>query len=214
MLKRMLFATAALGCSLSTPWAQTYKDVNGTVAPGFVPLIGCTAGAKCGGPVSLTNPLPVAVVSGGGGGGAVTQGTPAGAGGAWPFYPVVGGAAVSATNGVFVNPATGATFPISGSVSITGPVNTVASNPTSIYATQQVCAITAAALATQTLTNGVVVKALRSNAGTVYIGASGVTTANGYPLVAGESISYAVTNLSAIYLICQNNSDSIAVTGN
>ena len=96
----------------------------------------------------------------------------------------------------------------------TGTVNTVANNPTSIYATQQVCAITAAALPTQTLTNGVVVKALKSNAGTVYIGASGVTTSTGYPLVAGEAISYAVTNLSAIYLICQNNSDSIAVTGN
>ena len=213
MLKRLLFASAALGCSLSSPWAQTYKDANGTVVPGFAPLIGCTAGSKCNGPVSSTNPLPVSIINGGGGG-AVTQGTPASASGAWPFYPVVGGVAVSATNGVFVNPATGATFPISGSVSIIGAVNTIASNPTSIYATQQVCAITAAALPTLALANGVVVKALKSNAGTVYVGASGVTTSTGYPLVAGESISYAVTNLSAIYLICQNNSDSIAVTGN
>ena len=213
MLKRLLFASAALACSLSTLWAQTYKDANGTAVPGFVPLIGCATGSKCSGPVTPTNPLPVTVISGGGGG-AVAQGTPASASGAWPFYPVVGGAAVSATNGVFVNPATGATFPVSGSVSISGIVNTVASNPTSIYATQQVCAITAAALPTQGLANGVVVKALKSNAGTVYVGASGVSTSTGYPLVAGESISYAVTNLSAIYLICQNNSDSIAVTGN
>ena len=56
----------------------------------------------------------------GGGGGTVAQGSAASASGAWPVYQTVGGAAMSATNGLFVNPATGATFPISGSISVSG----------------------------------------------------------------------------------------------
>ena len=57
-----------------------------------------------------------------GGGGPAVQSTPAPASGAWPVYQTIGGTVMSATNGLFVNPATGATFPISGSVSITGSV--------------------------------------------------------------------------------------------
>lgn len=212
MLKRLLFASAALCCSLSTLWAQTYKDGGGTAAPGFVPLIGCSAGAKCSGPVSSTNPLPVLIT--GGGGGSVSQGPAASASGAWPFYTTIGGAPMSATNGLFVNPATGATFPVSGSVSVSGAVSTVATNPASIYSGQQTCNVTAAALPSQALVNGVVVKALKTNTATAFIGASGVSTSNGYPLVAGESISYAVSNLSSVFLICQNATDVVAITGN
>ena len=213
MIKRLLFAGASLCLPLSGLWAQTYKDANGTAASGFVPLVGCATGVRCAGPVSQTNPLPV-IVTGGSGGGTVTQGLAASPSGAWPIYATVNGAALSATNGLFVNPATGATFPVSGSVSVAGTVNTVASNPSSVYAGQQTCNITAAALPSQALANGVVVKALKTNTAIVYLGGPSVTTATGYPLVAGESISYAVSNLSAVYLICQNATDVVAITGN
>jgi hypothetical protein len=204
MLNRWLLAGAALCLSPSCLWAQTYRDVNGTVAPGFVPLIGC----------SQTNPLPVVVTGGSSGGGSAAQGTAASPSGAWPIYATVNGAAVSATNGLFVNPATGATFPVSGSVSVTGTVNTAASNPSAIYSGQQTCNITVAALPAQALVNGVVVKALKTNTATVYLGGSAVTTSTGYPLAAGEAISYAVANLSDVYLICQNATDVVAITGN
>ena len=212
MFFRFLFAGAAICCSAALASAQTYGDSSGTVAPGFAPLIGCSAAGKCNGPVSSTNPMPV-VISGGGGG-SVTQGGAATASGAWPFYPVIGGAPVSASNGLFVAPTAGATFPVNGAVSISGAVNTVASNPASIFSMQQTCNVTASALPSQALTNGVVVKALKTNTAIVYLGGSGVAPTSGYPLVAGESISYAVSSLSSIYLICQNTTDVIAITGN
>ena len=56
-----------------------------------------------------------------GGGGTVSQGTPAAIANAWPFYPVQGGAAVSANNPLVIQdpfdgtPITGATVPAGGS---------------------------------------------------------------------------------------------------
>ncbi len=208
-MKRFLIALAATLAATPLAYAQTYTDSNGTVVSGFAPLINCTAGGVCGGPVSASNPLPVSAsltgfqpgsvyatplavsttsarvalpagstiivyntganaayvrlgnssvvatasndvvpaggwmafavgangflagitssgttslnISGGSGlptggagaAGAVTQGGAASVGGAWPVYETLAGAAVSATNGLFVNPATGATFAVS-----------------------------------------------------------------------------------------------------
>ena len=67
--------------------------------------------------------------------GAVTQGSAASASGAWPVVETVGGAAMSATNGLFVNPATGATFPISGSVSISGTPNVAVTSEVGVGST-------------------------------------------------------------------------------
>lgn len=83
-----------------------------------------------------------------------------------------------------------------------------------IYSNQQTTTLTAVALPWQALINGIVLTAKPSNTGTVYIGPVGVTSATGYPLVPGQSISYAVTNLSAIYIIGTNTTDVIAFTGN
>jgi len=87
-------------------------------------------------------------------------------------------------------------------------------NPTTIYSAQKTCAVTAAALTAHALVNGVVLSSLSTNTGTVYVGPSGVTVSTGYPLVPGEKISYGVTNTSAVFIICTNATDVVAVTGN
>jgi hypothetical protein len=94
------------------------------------------------------------------------------------------------------------------------PLNTQPANPSTIYSNQQTATTTAAALPSQALTNGVVLTAGSSNTGTIYIGPSGVTTSTGYPLAAGQSVSYAVSNLNAIYMIGANTTDVLAFTGN
>lgn len=72
----------------------------------------------------------------------------------------------------------------------------------------------AAALSANTLKNGIVLTADSSNTGVIYVGGSGVTTATGYPLAAGASISYSVTNLNMIYIIGTNTTDVLHFTGN
>ena len=95
-----------------------------------------------------------------------------------------------------------------------GSLPTTSANPAAIVAGRQLTTTGAVVLPTQALVNGVVIKALSTNVSAIYLGPSGVTTATGYPLFAGESISYGVTNLNAIYLIGANTTDSIAYTGN
>ena len=108
---------------------------------------------------------------------------------------------------------------------LTGTINvsTVSANPSAIYVRQFAPGIgsggLAASLPAQALTNGVVLKAMSSNTNTVFIGMSNAVTnqigANpGYPLVKGESISVAVTNLNAVYAIANNVGDALAIIGN
>lgn len=47
---------------------------------------------------------------------------------------------------------------------------------------------------------GITVRALTTNAGTVYVGGSAVTASNGFPLNAGEALSLDVANTNAVYL--------------
>ena len=70
------------------------------------------------------------------------------------------------------------------------------------------------ALASHTYQNGVVLTALSSNAGTVYVGGSGVTTGAGYPLAPGQSISYGVANSNQVHIIGSDAAEVVAVTGN
>jgi hypothetical protein len=87
-------------------------------------------------------------------------------------------------------------------------------NPSTVYSGQQTATGSAAALPSQAFVNGVVITAKSTNGGTVYVGASGVTASTGYPLAAGQSISYAVANLSAIYILDSTSGDGVAFTGN
>jgi hypothetical protein len=97
---------------------------------------------------------------------------------------------------------------------VTNAVAITAINPSTIYSGQQATTTSAAALPSQALVNGVIIKAKTTNTAVVYVGPSGVTTSTGYPLAAGEAISYGVTNLSTIYIIGANTSDGVSFTGN
>lgn len=104
--------------------------------------------------------------------------------------------------------------PLPAGSNVIGTVNSVAANPSMIVAGQQTAGLSAVALPAQAIVNGVVLKAPASNAAAIYVGPSGVTSSTGFPLNPGESISYAVTNLSAIFLIGSNATDLLAYTGN
>ena len=86
--------------------------------------------------------------------------------------------------------------------------------PTVPVVGQQTLTTSAVALTANALQNGIVITALPANTGTVYVGASGVTTSTGYPLAAGQSISFAVSNASGIFIIGTNATDKIAFAGN
>ncbi|MDR3503103.1 MAG: hypothetical protein P4L79_11055 [Legionella sp.] len=96
---------------------------------------------------------------------------------------------------------------------LSGGVGSV-TNPSTIYSNTQVSTLSAAALPSQTLTNGIVLTTYANNTGVIYVGQAGVTNSTGYPLAAGQSISYGVTNLNAIYIVGTNTTDYIAFTGN
>lgn len=97
---------------------------------------------------------------------------------------------------------------------LTGIITTVSSNPATIYSGQQTLTTSANPLPSKVLVNGVVVTTFPTNIGTVYVGPAGVTSLTGYPLSGGQSISYAVTNLSSIYVVGANTTDAVAFTGN
>lgn len=94
------------------------------------------------------------------------------------------------------------------------PVNPGAANPATVYSAQQTATASAAALASRALANGLICKALSTNTGTIYVGPSGVTSATGYPLAAGEAVSFGVTNASAVYLLDSVTTDKLACVGN
>lgn len=64
----------------------------------------------------------------------------------------------------------------------------------------------------------VVIKALKTNAGDVYIGGASLKIANGYPLDAGETLSLAIElkdltriDLSKIHIDADNNGEGVRV---
>jgi hypothetical protein len=61
------------------------------------------------------------------------------------------------------------------------------------------------------LTSGVVLKALTTNAGVIYLNKGGAaTTANGFPLAAGQEISWPCANKNEIYAIASQASQGLA----
>ena len=110
---------------------------------------------------------------------------------------------------------------IDNSVSIINADGTVASftggGAAAPYADQQVVTASAVALTTRALSNGVVIKAKPTNAGPVFVGASGVTatndgSGNGFALAAGEAISLSVNTTAGIFII-GTASDIVYVIG-
>jgi hypothetical protein len=98
-------------------------------------------------------------------------------------------------------------LPALGPAAIAGSLPVVTPLPATPVCGQKAIATTGTALAlgSAALSNGVVVTAASSNAGTVYIGGAGVTTGtggagSGYPLAPGASTSFAVANLSDLFI--------------
>ena len=85
--------------------------------------------------------------------------------------------------------------------------------PSTPISFQKSATLSDAALTSNVYKNGVVIKALLTNTGTIAVGGAGVTIATGYPLTAGEAISYNVSDSASIHIIGQNTSDVVAVTG-
>jgi len=83
--------------------------------------------------------------------------------------------------------------------------------PAAIYGNQITATVTAAALGSQALQNGVTIQALSTNSEIVYVGPAGVTSATGYPLAAGQAIAYNVANISSVYIV---GTGTVAWTGN
>ena len=75
---------------------------------------------------------------------------------------------------------------------------------------QTTSAVTAVQLsATSTIpTNGLIIQALSTNTASVFIGGSGVTTANGFELTAGSSLTI-TSNLNTVYVIGSNATDKV-----
>ena len=91
----------------------------------------------------------------------------------------------------------------------------LAANPSWIISGAQTVTTSSAALPAVQLSNGVVLKADYANALTLYVGPCGSLTAlTGYPLKAGEAISYGVTNFGNVCVLGLNTSDKIWFTGN
>jgi len=83
---------------------------------------------------------------------------------------------------------------ISGNVSI-APLSTVYNG------TKTVPTATAEAIASTQAISSVTVKALSTNTAIVYVGKTGCTTANGFELLAGESVSLDIDNLVDVFVI-------------
>jgi hypothetical protein len=60
---------------------------------------------------------------------------------------------------------------------------------------------------------GVLVIALKGNANTVYLGNSSVTTANGYPLGAGDAVFLPILDPSSIYIIASIANQKVRAIG-
>jgi len=83
---------------------------------------------------------------------------------------------------------------ISGSLSI-APLTTIYNGSKTVPTAM------AEAIASSQAVSSVTVKALSTNTVAVYVGVSGVTTANGFELLAGESLSLDIDNLADVFVI-------------
>jgi hypothetical protein len=64
------------------------------------------------------------------------------------------------------------------------------------------------------ITKGVSIKAAVSNTGIIYIGSSGVTAENGFPLAAGDTLNMDISNTSAVWIDSSVDGESVSWIGN
>lgn len=84
--------------------------------------------------------------------------------------------------------------------------------PTNIGNGQKTVALagTAEVLAASTTCKSITIKALVGNSGDVYVGSSSVTSANGFVLAAGDTVSLDIDNLADIYLDTSSDGDGVS----
>lgn len=88
-------------------------------------------------------------------------------------------------------------------------------NPAFIDSRQLTTAIAPVQAPNQPYQNGVVITADGANLQTIYLGGDNtLSTTTGYPLVPGQSMSYGVSNLNAIWYLGLNATDKLFVSGN
>ena len=151
--------------------------------------------------VSASHPLPVNVVSGGTSGEQYADGTPVDAshkgnlvlGTDGSNYQIL---AVDSDGHLQVDILSGCSF----------------STPSTIYNGKKTIttAGTAEALASSTAVKSVVIKALYSNTGKVYVGNSSVSSSNGVELEAGDAIGIDIDNLNKIYIDADNDGEGVS----
>lgn len=81
------------------------------------------------------------------------------------------------------------------------------------FSFRQTCTTSAVALPSNPASQGFRIMALASNTGTAYIGPSGVSTANGYPLYPGSYYDYKVANTNQLFIIGSDATQVVAITG-
>jgi hypothetical protein len=111
------------------------------------------------------------------------------------------------SQGAYLLAAVNAKLPTLGPATIANSMPVVTPLPAAPVCGQKAIAVTntAVVLGSGALTNGVIITAASSNAGTIYVGATGVNTTSsgtgtGYPLAPGTGISFAVANLSDLFI--------------
>lgn len=87
-------------------------------------------------------------------------------------------------------------------IPVSGTLTTTTAAPTTVRQGQKLVAVTntAVVLSTSASVFGVIIQGLAANAGNVYVGGSGVTTANGYELQPGQATSIAIDDLSKMFV--------------
>lgn len=94
-----------------------------------------------------------------------------------------------------------------------GRIVVASGNPTTPVNGQATVGTSAAALASNSLTNGVIVQALSTNTVSIFVGVSGVTTSTGFELQPGQATSVAVTNTSSIFAISGSAAQGLCFIG-
>lgn len=128
------------------------------------------------------------------------------------------------TNGVQVNAALPAGANVIGHVitdigsttAVTGTVTTSEAAPTTVLngKTNVTTAGTRVVLAASTACKSVTIKALSVNTGLIYVGSSTVSSANGFQLSAGDTISLDIANLNTINIDSAVNGEGVSYLGN
>lgn len=108
------------------------------------------------------------------------------------------------------------TDPLPTTATLSGSISATLAPPTAVYndAVNVTTAGTAVSLgSSQSLNDGVVIKANEANTGNIYVGDSSVSSSNGLVLEAGESVMVGIDDVSKVYIDSDNDGEGITYVG-